>query len=308
MSPSETSRPGDSAGRLPTEEPGVTLVLGGGGFKGMAHLGVLRVLQQHGIRIEAVYGTSVGALVGATYCWLGDAEQAHDLTLRFLSSEGFRNHSISGFKRRPGRIPLVSRMVSGLRRQVALERIFRRSSAFGGSALRFIVRSLVPKIDIRELRLPLSIGALDLEHGEVILMTRGDLCTAVTASGAVPGFFPPVEWEGRLLCDAGIVNNLPVAPARRSGATRLLAVDLSDGLSPLRSTAVGLDLLLRAQEISTRLANRTWGGGADLVIRPQLGGRHWLDTSDLASVISAGADAARQALPAIRALAARAND
>ena len=281
---------------------GITLVLGGGGFKGMAHLGVLRVLQADGIPIERVVGTSAGALIGASFCYLGDAAQTQALVARFLDSDGFRRHNLVALGRRMGRVPLVGRLVANIRRQVALERMFRRSSALGGTAQRFIVRSLVPKLDIAELRVPLAIGVLDLVHGEELLLTRGPLTTAVTASGAVPGFFPPVEWEGRLLCDAGIVDNLPTRLARELGARHVVAVDLSACLAPCRTGAPGLEVLLRAQEISTRLANRRWAEEADVVITPDLLGRHWLDTSGLEEVAAAGAQAATAALPRIREL------
>ena len=284
---------------------GITLVLGGGGFKGVAHLGVLRVLEQQRIPIERVIGSSAGALIGASFCHLRDAEETHALVMRFLQAEGLRGaglrtfRGLPNFKRRAGRVPLVRRLVANIRRQVALERMFRRSSAFGGSALRFVVRSLVPKVDIADLPLPLAICVLDLQLGEELLLTRGPLTTAITASGAVPGFFPPVEWDGTLLCDAGIVNNLPTRLARETGARHVVAVDLSAGIGVCRPDAAGMEVLLRAQDISTRLANRRWAADADVVIAPELGERHWLDTTHLEEVVEAGAAAALLAVPRI---------
>jgi NTE family protein len=281
---------------------GITLVLGGGGFKGVAHIGVLRALQAGGVPVERVVGTSAGALIGASYCYLGDAEAMHRLVLEFLASEGFRAHSLIGFRRQPGKIPLMSRLMHGIRRQVMLERIFRRSSAFGSSALRFIAKSMVPHADIADLRVPLSICVLDLLRGEDLLLSEGDLRQAVIASSSVPGFFPPVEWGDTLLCDAGLVNNLPANMARAEGARRIVAVDLSDSLPPCRSDAVGMELLLRVQEITTRLANRRCATDADVVVVPQLDGRHWLDTTRLTDVIDEGERATREQLPQIRAL------
>jgi len=282
---------------------GITLVLGGGGFKGVAHVGVLRALQAGGVPIERVVGTSAGALIGASYCYLADAEEVHRLVTRFLASEGFREHSLAGFRRQAGKLPLMSRLAAGIRRQVLLERIFRRSSAFGGTAIRYIVRSLVPHVDIAELRIPLAICVLDLQRGEDRLLTSGDLATAVMASSAVPGFFPPVEVEGALLCDPGLVNNLPthLACADVAGGA-LVAVDLSAGLPPCRADAVGMEVLLRTQEISTRLANRRRAESADVIVTPDLGGRHWLDAAGLGDVIAAGELATRAQLPRIREL------
>jgi NTE family protein len=282
--------------------PGLTVVLGGGGFKGVAHLGVLRVLQAEGLPIERVVGTSVGALLGATYCHFGDADLALDHVQRFLASEGFRPHSVVGFRRRPGRLPLVHRLITTIRRQVALERIFRRNSAFGGGALRAFVRHLVPRGDIADLRVPLAICVLDLRAGAPLLLTRGHLRTAVTASSAVPGFFPAIAWGDSLLCDAGIVDNLPTGAAREAGASHVVGVDLSHTLLPLRANLTGMEVLLYAQEVSTRLANLQRAAAADVVIVPELGGRHWLDTTHLDRVIAAGERATVEALPRLRAL------
>ena len=298
LSETPTVATGDSRIRGPRD--GLTLVLGGGGFKGLAHIGVLRTLQAEGLPIERVVGTSIGALLGATYCHFGDAERTLQHVQQFLASEGFRADSLVGFRRRPGRLPLVHRLIGGIRRQVALERIFRRNSAYGGSALRTFVRHLVPRGDIADLCVPLEICVLDLGAAETVLLSRGDLRTAVTASSAVPGFFPPVEWGGSLLCDAGIVDNLPTAAAREAGASRVVAVDLSHSLVALRPMASGMELLLYAQEVSTRLANERRAAEADVVIRPELAGRHWLDTSHLERVLEAGERAAVEALPQLR--------
>src|SRR5262249_20155350 len=156
--------------------------------------------------------------IGASYCYLGDAEAMHRMVMEFLASEGFHSHSLIGFRRQAGKIPLMSRLMHGIRRQVMLERIFRRSSAFGSTALRFIAKSMVPHVGIADLRVPLGVCVLALLRGEALLLTAGDLRTAVIASSAVPGFFPPVEWGDTLLCDAGLVNNLPANLARQRGA------------------------------------------------------------------------------------------
>ena len=296
------SKRADDAG---SGREGLTLVLGGGGFKGLAHLGVLRVLQAEKLPVERVVGTSIGALLGATYCHFGDAERALEHVERFLASEGFRPQEVVGFRRRKGRLPLVRRLMTAIRRQVALERIFRRRSAFGGGALRTFVRHLVPRGDIADLRIPLAVGVLDLRAAETTLLTSGDLRTAVTASAAVPGFFPPVEWSGSLLCDAGIVDNLPITAAREAGADKIVAVDLSHSLCALGPSVSGMDVLLYAQEVSTRLANRRMAADADVVLRPELDGRHWLDTSHLERVIAAGERSAREALPHLRSLVER---
>jgi NTE family protein len=285
--------------------PGVTLVLGGGGFKGMAHVGVFLALEEAGIRIESVVGTSAGAIMGSAYAFGSSAVAVEEQVMGFVASDAFQRKGFVGFSSKSkgnGVGSFMSRVLSGIKRQVALERMFRRSSAFGGAALRYVVRSLVPNVDVSELRLPMAIAALDLLKGEEVLITDGPLCSAVCASSSVPGFFPPVEREGRVLVDSGIVNNLPTGLARSLGAVRLVAVDLSSGLAELTRGEVGMDVLLRAQEISTRIANQRKSDHADVVITPELEGRSWLDPTDPGEVIQAGREATLAALPRIEAL------
>lgn len=288
--------------------PGVTLVLGGGGFKGMAHIGVLLELEAAGVRVERLVGTSAGALIAAAYIHAGSATALRKLVLEFVNSDDFQSKGFVGFgirSSRTGPVAFVSRLLSGIKRQVALERMFRRSSAFGGAALRFVVRGLVPKVRIEDLDPPLAVAALDLRTGEEILLTEGHLASAVCASSSVPGFFPPVEREGRILVDSGIVNNLPTRAARSLGATRIVAVDLSSGLPSHDVSDVGMEILLRTQDISTRHANRRWSAFADVVLSPRLDGRNWLDATNLDLLIAAGAAAAREGLPDVLALIGR---
>lgn len=285
----------------------MTLVLGGGGFKGMAHVGVLLALEREGITVDAIVGTSAGALMGASFAELMSADGLRERVLEFVHSEEFRRKGFVGFggpSTGPNGVSgFVSRLFTGLKRQVALERMFRRSSAFGGAALRYVIAALVPRIAIEELPIPMAIAAIDVERGEEVLMTTGDLFSAVLASSSVPGFFPPVERDGRLLADAGIVNNLPTRAARQLGATRVVAVDLSAGmLDGDQPPTVGMDVLLRAQDISTFLSNRRLADLADVVLCPELSGRDWLDPTDPAQVIVAGERAAAKAMPEIRAL------
>ncbi len=291
------------------ERHGITLVLGGGGFKGMAHVGVLLALEEHGVPVRSIVGTSAGALMGAAYAHLMSAEAVRDHVLGFLNSEEFQRKGFVGFTAKSkgkakgnGVGSFMSRLLTGIKRQVALERMFRRSSAFGGAALRYVVRGLVPDIRVEELGMPFAIAALDIDKGEEVLITEGPLASAVCASSSVPGFFPPVEREGKILVDAGIVDNLPTRLARSLGAMRIVAVDLSSALPDLPRGEVGMTLLLRAQDVSTRIANRVQGDYADVLLKPDMEGRSWLDPGDPLEVMDAGYQAALAGMADIQAL------
>jgi NTE family protein len=155
---------------------------------------------------------------------------------------------------------------------------------------------------LESLRRPLYVCALDLASGEEIVLTSGDLRQVLTASSAVAGFFPPVVIDGRTLVDAGLADNLPVDTAIERCHRPIVAVNLSCEVDERVDFGSGIEFLLRSEELSSRFNTRQRALRADLQIQPRLGGRYWLDFSKPATIVTAGEEAARAALPAIRSL------
>lgn len=282
--------------------PGITLVLGGGGARGVAHLGVLQVLEENEIRIEQIVANSAGALVGAAFLQSGSATALVSRCKEFLSSPHFRrlrlnfHHSSNG-----GAEPsAMSRLMSGWRRQVAMHLLFRRESLFHRRRLEGVIQSLVQDESFEDLSLPLSVVALDIHSGEEVVLDRGPLYQALTASCSVAGFFPPFEVEGRTLIDSGQSDNLPVGVARDRGPRPIVSVNLSKEMATKEQFATGIEIMFRSDEIGSHWNNRLRAQWADVRIAPKLGGRYWLDFSDIEGVIEAGAAATREVLPEIR--------
>jgi NTE family protein len=180
--------------------PRVAVVLGGGAARGFAHVGVLRVLEDAGVPVELVVGTSVGSLVGALYA---DGHNARELEFlaRDLDRDDFFDFGLA---------PAL--FGSGLARGDRVEGWMRR-------------HLLARRID--ELAIPYAAVATDLDDGSVVVLDHGDVASAVRASSAIPGVFEPVHLEGRLLADGGVVANLPVKVARALGADVVIAVDVT---------------------------------------------------------------------------------
>jgi NTE family protein len=181
---------------------GVALVLSGGGARGFAHIGVLQVLEQRGIRVDAIAGTSMGAILGALYAAGYGADEIFDL------ADG-----------------LSWRDVIDLSLQAGLLK---------GDKLKTFLSAHLPAT-FRELRMPLAVTTTDVETGEEHVVLDGSLVDAVRASSSFPGAFEPVEVEGRTLADGGIVNNLPVAAAALLGCEYVVA---SDATPPRRTSFV----------------------------------------------------------------------
>lgn len=252
----------------PPKPPRIGLALGGGAARGFAHVGVIQVLEEAGLRVDLIAGTSAGSLVGALYATGIDGKRLGELAMTMDES------AITDWAF-PGR---------GLIRGEALARYVRRAT--DGRAIEDMTRSL-------------GIVATDLDSGASVLFQRGDTGLAVRASSAVPAVFQPVRIGEREYVDGGLVAPVPVSFARRMGAELVVAVDISDAPEG-KATGDALRMLLQTFSIMSRSINRHELRDADVVIRPALDGVAGTDFSARLRAIQAGRDATVKALPALR--------
>ncbi len=251
--------------------PRLGLALGGGAARGFAHVGVIQVLEQNGIRPDLVAGTSAGSLVAALYA---SGMNGAELERAALSME---EATLTDWT-----LPINGRGV------------------LKGDALARYVRQAVNGRLIEQMALPLGILATDLGSGQGTLFRRGDAALAVRASSAVPGVFTPVAIAGREFVDGGLVAPVPVSQARAMGAEVVLAVDIS--ADPEGNNANGmLQVLLQTTAIMGQSINRHELKGADVVLRPALSGVGSADFSARQRSIAAGRAAMLAALPRLKA-------
>lgn len=280
--PSGPAEPGpaEPGGVAPTPEPArrpprLGLALGGGAARGFAHVGVIQVLEQNGIRPDFVVGTSAGSLVATLYA---SGRTGAELERAALSME---EATLTDWT-----LPFNGR---GVLRGDALARYVRQ--AIGGRL-------------IEQMAMPLGILATDLGSGQGMLFRRGDAALAVRASSAVPGVFTPVAISGREYVDGGLVAPVPVSQARAMGAEVVLAVDISS--DPQGNDASGLlGTLLQTTAIMGQSINRHELRAAEVVVRPALSGVGSADFSSRQRSIAAGRAAMQAALPRLKAELAR---
>jgi NTE family protein len=253
----------------PKPPPRIGLALGGGAARGFAHIGVIQVLEEAGIRPALVAGTSAGSLVAALYAAGRSGQELQALALAMDE----------------GTLTDWAFPTRGLIRGEALARYVRQHT--GGRS-------------IEQLPLPLGILATDLDSGAGVLFRRGDIGAAVRASSAVPAVFQPVRISGREYVDGGLVAPVPVRQAREMGAELVVAVDIS---TPPEGGATGdvLRMLLQTFAIMGRSISELELRGADVVLRPTLPGVSSADFAARARAIQAGREAMQAALPALRA-------
>jgi NTE family protein len=276
----------------------IGLVLSGGGARGAAHVGVLKVLEELRVPIDAIAGTSMGAVVGGLYAaGLSAADIERELT-SIDWEDAFRDRparSLLNFRRRAEDADFLVQLPLGFREG----RFFLPSGLIQGQKLTQRLRELTLGMagidDFDELPTPFRAVATDLETGDAVVIGSGDLAGALRASLSAPGIFAPVERDGRLLVDGGIANNLPIDVARGMGVDVLIVVDVSLPPAPRdRLGSVGnvtnqmLTLLLRRQ--SEQQLDML--GEHDVLIRPELGDASSFNFTRLARIVEAGRRAA----------------
>ena len=259
----------------PMRAPRLGLALGGGAARGFAHVGVIQVLEENGIRPDVLTGTSAGSLVAALYA---SGKTATELERVAMSMDEV---TLTDWA-----LPILGR---GLLR---------------GDALARYVSQAVDGRTIENMALPLGVLATDLATGQGVLFRRGDVAQAVRASSAVPGLFAPVGIAGREYVDGGLVAPVPVQQARDMGAEVVLAVDISS--APEGNLAVGnIRVLLQTFAIMGQSINRHELATADVVVRPALAGVGSADFASRKRSIEAGRVAMLAALPQLKAQLSR---
>ncbi len=272
----------------------ISLALGGGGVKGFAHIGVVRALEEHGFRIRAIAGTSAGGLMGSVYAAGFSTEAIEDRLLKV--DQGKLYHRL------PGDGP----------------------SLFGVGGVLRILEEMLGDCTFDQLRIPFAVTAVDLDHGEEVIIDQGRVVDAVLATIAVPGIFPPRMRDGHMLVDGGILNPVPVALARRlAPGLPVVAVVLSPALSewdvkrsrprllnslPLLNRlyehrlAQSMNIFLRSVDIAGCLLTdlRLQIDQPEVIIRPPVSTFGLMDRVEIPELIGIGEAASQAALPTLR--------
>jgi len=250
-------------------EVGIGLALGGGFARGIAHVGVLKVLEEENIPIRYIAGTSVGALIGAAYC--------------------------SGLS--PAELEEVAARVRF--KHIARWTLSRYGFASNQRMIGFL-NSILKVKTFEELRIPLAVTATDFSTGEGAVFHSGPLVDPVRASCAYPGMFQPVKIRGRFLIDGMLSHTVPTQPLRQMGAERVLAVHLKGKWTNNDGPRHLFDVIGQCFAIAQEMNSSQWKQAADLVIEPDVNGFKYDAFEHSAELVRAGEIVTRAALPEIR--------
>jgi len=254
----------------------IGLALGSGGAKGLAHIGVIKVLEENNIPIDFIAGSSIGALVGGFYAATKDIKQIEKIVIN-----------------------------TNWRKILSLIDPSLRQGLLGGKKIKKFIEDYIGKIKFQDLKIPLSVIATDLKTGETISINQGEVTPAIRASISFPLVFKPIKQGNRLLADGGLSLPIPVEAVKEMGADLVIAVNLDAnyltnnhnninfGFYKIANNSINL---LRYHLASWNIKN------ADIVINPQSGNIHWNKFLDGKDIILAGEEATRITLPKLKKL------
>jgi NTE family protein len=286
-----------------TNEPKVGLVLSGGGAKGFAHIGALKIIDSLGIKIDYIAGTSMGAIIGSLYATGYSGQQLEDLfnTVDFeeLINDEFPRKTKSFYERENSEKYAVTlpfenfkiNLPSGLSR--------------GQNVYNLLYQLMLPVNDVRdfeELPIPFFCVATNIETGESLILDKGRLAEAVTASGALPSIFQPVVIGDKILIDGGVTNNFPIEELRSKGMDIIIGVDVQDDLRDRESLKTAPEILIQISNFRTINAMKDKVPLADIYIKPDIANFSVLSFNEGEDIIANGEVAARKNLEALNAI------
>ena len=286
---------------LAQEGPAVGVALSGGGAKGFAHIGVLKVLEEAGIPVAVISGASMGSIIGALYAMGYSPEMLRDLAVktdwqdffldkknrRYLSmvKKSWDDRYVGSLVIKDGSLQLPSGLIAGQKIASELAR------------LTFPAHHIT---DFSRLPIPFVAVATDIENGESYAIRRGFLPEALRASMAIPTIFTPTQLDNRLLVDGGLMRNLPARDVRDLGARFVIGVDVGAGLKKAGELNTFISIIDQAMSLQSAESTRNQRELCDVLIEPELAGLSFSDFDRADLLIAAGEIAAKKALPEIR--------
>jgi len=280
----------------------IGLALGGGGARGLAHIGVLRVFEEQSLPLDVIVGTSAGALVGGAYAGGISPEELVKKADEYMNSPEFQYSAIKAIEDAQSRhnTSLVHKIQSFFVNRFLLAQAMFKPGILASEDFQSMIDHFIPDISIEETRIPFRAVATDLVSGRQVVFSSGSLRQAVMASCAVPGAIEPLRNGEMILSDGGIICLVPSSVARKEGADVVIAVAVDQDICTVDDFHTCRQIHDRATEIMAQQLENYELREADVVIRPDVGDLHWSDFSHAGELIEEGEKAAREKIDEIR--------
>jgi NTE family protein len=278
----------------------IGLALGGGGARGAAHIGVLKVLHKNGIVLDVIGGTSAGAAIGAMYAATQDPDWMDNRFREFMKSDVYAEMGVERLQSDQSPESVIGQVAKFVQNKLVVAIALTRSSIIKKKHLANAFDYLIPVKTFEELKIPLNVYATDLQSGETICYNSGDLIDAVTQSGSIPGFVEPTEHKDKLIVDAGVSAPLPVRELKNK-ANFIIGVDISRGApkKPMKKVNI-VEIITRADRITSQYYTDMLSDGSDFLIRPDVQGLHWSEFNKYDILLENGIKAANEKIAELK--------
>ncbi len=281
----------------------IGLALGGGGARGLAHIGVLKVFEKEHIPVDIIVGTSIGALVGGAYASGMSPDAIEKRVEEYLESPEFQSSAIKAFEEaheREGEEGLAQKIQNYFRNRFYMVQALLKPGILSNEDFKDTIDYFIPDIQIEDTQVPFRAVATDLVSGEQIVFSNGSLRHALVASCSVPGAVEPLKDGDMLLSDGGIICLIPISVARREGADIVVGVGVDRDICSGEALNNVIDIYYRASEIMSHELQDYELMDADILIEPEVGNLHWSNFSQATHLIHEGESATMEKLPLIR--------
>jgi len=278
----------------------VGLALGGGGARGLAHIGVLKVLERENIPIDLITGTSMGAIIGGVYALKEDISAIEKIAEKYSKISEFNIDLSFGEKEKKDKPFFLKKMSDFLKRGYILNLELRRKYINDGEGVKKIIKDLVDDRAFTDTKIPFAAVAADLVKGEKVIIRKGKLFDALLASASIPGMFPPVILDKKTLVDGGIVDVVPIEAAQSLEANFVIGVNVSQTIKKRAEFDNAVEIFFRSDSITSAELRKLQLSFADVVITPKVGRFHWSDFSKPEQCVREGEVAAQNAISEIK--------
>ena len=278
---------------MTNEKLKVGLALGGGGARGLAHIGVLKILERENIPIDLITGTSIGAIVGGVYALKKDISAIEKIAEKYSKISEFNIDFSFSEKERKDKPFFLKKMSDFLKKGYLLNLELRRKYIDEGEGIKKIIKDLVGDKAFTDTKIPFAVVAADLVKGEKVILNQGKLFDALLASSSIPGMFPPVILDKKILVDGGIVDVVPIQAAQSLGANFVIGVNVGQTIKKRVEFDNAVEIFFRSDSITSAELRKLQLSFADVVITPKIGRFHWSDFSKPEQCIREGEIAAQ---------------
>ncbi len=277
----------------------IGLGLGGGGARGLVHIGILKVLHTHKIPISVIAGTSAGAIVGAMFAATQDPEWIEDRFKKFFNHDLFKNLGTERMVPVSGQRSPLTQFAQKVRDRMVIALSMQRSSIVKKSRLKDALSFLIPVATFSELLVPLKVVATDLVSSNTIVYSEGDLVEAVVQSSSIPGYIEPTLQEDAVIIDGGIGMPNPVS-LLADDADFLISVDIKKELTRHKLDLNIYDILQRSEEVTHYKLSSDLAAQAHHVVHPKGMHYHWAEFNEMDSLVNKGKAAMEENIQQLR--------